>query len=289
MDLDQISNFDERGEDVAEDLENRETAVLHSCRESRIDLTTMSMSHHDEAISHSEAKLDVAEQTFDDVRSLQRRQSHDGESRRHHHLSKTDSLESHAAATQETEVAADPESSPTICNLFATSNISDPFDSILSGQKNENFSSESVPEHPTSLPTISEPYLGSSSPTSRSGSVYTTPNLPTPSGDNNFAYSLQTSTPIPSQGLPPSNLTPHAMAPPMSTPTQNLTPFQSGVPITSPLPSFGVSPVMALPPTISNLHESVSNDDGALPPEVLRRRDAWIPSPATLRVIDSVR
>ena len=256
---------------------------------------------HQVATSHSEAKLDVAEQTFDDARSLQRRQSHDGESRRHHHLSKTDSSESHPAATQETLVATDPEASPTICNLFATSNIIDPFDTILSDQKSGIAQSEPVPEHPTSLPTISEPYLVSSTPT---GSVYATPNGPTPSGDTSFSYSMQTSTPIASQDLPSEKVTqsmpppmstinltplPRAMAPPMSTPARNLTPFQSGVPITSPLPSFGVSPMVALPPTISNLHESVTNDDDALPQEVLRRRDAWIPSPATLRVIDSVR
>lgn len=282
------SNFDECGEDVAEDLENRETAVLHSCRESRIDLTTMAMSHPTVAAAHSEAELDVAEQTFDDVRSLQRRQSHDGEARRHHQSS-----ESHATSTQETHAATDHESSPTIFNLFATSNVKDPFDIILSEQqKSGNLPSSEIvenrAEHPTSLPTISEPC---STPTSHAGSVFATPNVLTPSGDNAFAYSILTSTPLPSHSPTPSNVTPisHAMAPPMSTPSQNLTPFQSGVPITSPLPSFGVSPVMALPPTILNMHESVSNDDDLLPQEVLRRRDAWIPSPATLRVIDSVR
>jgi hypothetical protein len=275
----QESNFDERGEDVAEDMENRETAVLHSCRESRIDLPTMAVSQQHVVASHSEAKLDVAEQTFDDARSLQRRQSHEGR----HNMSAS---EPHALSTQEATVVSDNESSPpSICNLFATSNISDPFDTILSEQKSGNI--ENRTEHPTSLPTISEPYLVNSTPASHPGSVYGTPNGPTPSGD--FAFSVQTSTPLPSQTAPPPNLSPFPMAPPMSTPTKNLTPFQSGVPITSPLPSFGLSPAVALPPTISNLHESVNSDDEMLPQEVLRRRDAWIPSPSTQRVIDSVR
>ena len=109
---------------------------------------------------------------------------------------------------------------------------------------------------------------------SAAGSVYTTPSGPTPSGDNIFVYSaMQTSTPL-NQHQPP---------PP------NLTPFQSGMPITSPLPTSVLSPAIAMPPSILNTHESVSNDDDALPPEFLRRRDAWIPCASTSRVIDSVR
>jgi len=70
----------------------------------------------------------------------------------------------------------------------------------------------------------------------------------------------------------------------------NLTPYHSGVPITSPLPNAGMSPAaVALPPTILDSHESVSADDDALPPEIVRRRDAWIPSSTTLRLIDAAR
>ena len=60
------SNFDERGEDVAEGIDDRETAVLHSCRESRVDLTNMETNANaadtTATTTTSEAKLDVAEQ-----------------------------------------------------------------------------------------------------------------------------------------------------------------------------------------------------------------------------------
>ncbi len=59
------SNFDERGEDVAEGIDDRETAVLHSCRESRVDLTNMETNVNAAGTTPTtttEAKLDVAEQ-----------------------------------------------------------------------------------------------------------------------------------------------------------------------------------------------------------------------------------
>ena len=132
------------------------------------------------------------------------------------------------------------------------------------------------------------------------GSTYATPSGATHSGEQSFIYTVQTSTPI-HQGLdgPPSNSTPTQIIapPPAMTPIQpcgpppsNLTPYHSGVPITSPLPNAGMSPAaIAMPPAIFDSHESVGMDDDAFTPEFVRRRDAWIPSPATLRLIDVAR
>lgn len=55
---------DERGEDVVESLESRETAVLHSCRESRVDLPNLAALQIDDkqTSATSGAKIDVAEQ-----------------------------------------------------------------------------------------------------------------------------------------------------------------------------------------------------------------------------------
>jgi hypothetical protein len=58
------SNVDECGEDVAESIEDRETAVLHSCRESRVDLPTLATLQNAEDEAENEAKLDVAEQVI---------------------------------------------------------------------------------------------------------------------------------------------------------------------------------------------------------------------------------
>ncbi len=80
-------------------------------------------------------------QTYDDARSLQRRQSHDGESsRRHHHSSLSDKADSTTATSTTAATANESSSSPFVCNIFAASNVSDPFDTIIS--ENANQSSE---------------------------------------------------------------------------------------------------------------------------------------------------
>ncbi len=113
----------------------------------------------------SQAKIDVAEQVYDDARSLARRQSHDGESRRHHHSSVSDKSEHVSASTSKTE-ALD------VCNIFTASDAADPFITILTGQQQSDVpleTAETRPEPPSSLPTIAEPVVVSSTPTSHAG------------------------------------------------------------------------------------------------------------------------
>jgi hypothetical protein len=135
-------------------------------------------------------------QTYDDARSLARRQSYDGESRRHHHSSVSDRGDHLLSTSSET--------SPHVCNIFATSNVTDPFDTILSEQQEEkethkrhhhrqekhhlqeeleNYEEKIMettgPDPPTSLPTIAEPVLFNTTPTSHSGVFLTKTNFQT--------------------------------------------------------------------------------------------------------------
>jgi hypothetical protein len=87
-------------------------------------------------------------QVYDDARSLARRQSYDGESRRHHHSS---SVSDHAPADH-----------APVCHVFSVAG--DNFDTILSERQ------ESTPEpRPTTLPAVASPEVIASTPNSRAG------------------------------------------------------------------------------------------------------------------------
>ena len=146
-------------------IDPQETAVLHSCRESRLDLPNMTALQLDEkaASSSSGAKIDVAEQVYDDARSLARRQSHDGESRRHHHSSISERPEAPVS------IAA---TVPEVCNVFTTSDIGDPFDTILTDQQQPDEVPETRPEPPTTLPTIAVAEPLTSPPHSHAGQSF---------------------------------------------------------------------------------------------------------------------
>ncbi len=88
-----------------------DASVLHSCRESRIDLPLLEQTR---AAAVAEAKIDVVEQKFDDVRSLRRRQSSE-----------------HSSSATATE--------PVVCTIFSEDRDEndDPFDAI-SKQEEDN-------------------------------------------------------------------------------------------------------------------------------------------------------
>ena len=158
----------ETATDNVEDMEKpTDASVLHSCRESHVDL---SVSAKEDMKKKLEAELDVVEQKFDDVKSLKRRQSSE-------HRSRTASE------------ANDNSGDPVVCKIFSDTTqpeaekSSDPFDTIAISQ--------SSPRRSPSTLDLPEP----SSATAESS--YSTPVAPTPVNDK-MGYSTHlTSTPFP--------------------------------------------------------------------------------------------
>jgi hypothetical protein len=214
-------------------------SVMHSCRESKVDLATMDKKNT-AVIMPSKAEIAVSEQANDDEKSLQRRQSQEGERQRLSSSSEADALKPCSAfvnvASEEDDGAA---------------GLSSAFDNIeISRPKTLNSGRGPLLINTPATPTTSASNVSSS---------YATPIAPTPVtpifNAEGMAYSTYVATPTFSN----------------TTAAQ----FASNVPITSPLPMTLATPIN-IPPTPINIEE----EDTSLTEEEMRMRDLWIPSEA---------
>ena len=232
-------------------------AVLHSCRESRVDLSNLERS----AISgasiaralhqvQSQARIDVAEQKYDDEESLQ----HRAQFSREHSL-------------QETPRASESEA-PSVVTIFKDEKpANDPFDAIRI-TNSEPRQNEEQKQPPSSLQlndkndqlAVKESI---STPTASTAehSMYSTPIAPTPvaeQANSSIAYSSHmTSTPNPlvsgaSSLLQAANLPPH---------------LSSSEPITSPLTNPVNIPQTSTPGFYPQLSSPSSADESLLYPD----------------------
>lgn len=168
-------------------LNEPDDALLHSCRESRVDLATLEKTPVVRSQDvKAEAQIEV-EQKFDDEESLNKRQNSISESRKTHSSS--------ASVSEE----------PVVCTLFKSDDKSgDPFDTITIQEQTKQ-------QQPTSLDITKNEDSGGNNHSSTS-SDYSTPVAPTPSTematpqrpDPNLLSHFQSSQPITSP-LPNSN------------------------------------------------------------------------------------
>lgn len=239
------SFFDQLGTD-------EKTAVMHSCRESRVDLSTLEKKQPE-----SEAKIDVVIQNHDDARSLHRRQS----------------IETHQRQRQNSESRTSVSSSeeqPKVCTFFADDETKE---MVLEEEKEEEDPFDTIAiettKRPSTLPSSRQSAANvtvtpatPTTATSTATSSYSTPVAPTPINEAmGYSTYVTTSTPV--------------------IPAQFNT---GGKPITSPFPTPDPGPTEREQEVRQELPESHDDDD--LPPELLTQRDAWILKHETRSVLE---
>ncbi len=265
-------------------------SVLHSCRESRVDLSTMEESSKT-TDQVKEAKIEVVEQSYDDARSLRKRQS----------------SERSQSLGESKEGVALPEE-PSVCTIFSKEDAEEsPFDSVSGGggggegageeEGGEEGSGEGErtdkkqPSPGMRLEientALKEEEGGTEKGSTAASSNYSTPVAPTPNMDGQgLGYSTYvTSTAV--------------MGTLESGAAQLLSPVLS-----QDQPSLAANPVLPppLPPPPSSLQSQLSVSSAAeeplvLPDEVLsepedpelqRRSQAWPPNQATAQILQSI-
>ena len=278
-----------------------DSSVLHSCRESRVDLSSLKevtdlpvhtseeKSSNNKTNSDKEACIDVVEQEFDDARSLQRRTSQDQVKQQNRSRN-----ESTRTEDEEPKLFTFFAESPigTKDNVSREENITkeetlkedkDPFDTIVMSQGAQK------PSPPTSLQT---PKISTEQPTS---SNYSTPVAPTPTTASTlgtFPVVTTSVSGVAAAGSLSYSTYSHSI-PASATPLlqQAVPRFDPAQPIRSPLPLQTSSVKPTALPAISSSPQHVSrrNELQGEPSQNWNRSEsAWIPCQSTSNILTTL-
>lgn len=277
-----------------------DSSVLHSCRESRVDLSSLKEGtdlpvHVSEdknlgnKTNDKEACLDVVEQEFDDARSLQRRTSQDQvkqQNRSRNESTKTEDEEPKLF----TFFAESPNGSKDILprdeNVSQTETLredKDPFDTIVMSQVAQK------PSPPTSLQTSN---ISTEQPAT---SKYSTPVAPTPTTASTlgtFPVVTTSVSGVAAAGTLSYSTYSHSI-PASATPLlqQAVPRFDPAQPIRSPLPqqNYRITPT-ALPATSSSSQDASRRNELQDEPSQNwnRSESAWIPCQSTSQILTTL-
>ncbi len=284
-------------------------SVLHSCRESRVDLSNLeeqskaaataagvgggATQQSSSAAAGKEARIDVVEQSYDDAKSLRRRQSSE----------KSNSLSDAGDIAPKGNKAIKGQEEPTVCTIFSGEQErgmeeANPFDTVSSQQ--EDTSGKDKSKAPTSasnqtadlsLDISSGGGMQGSGSTAQS-SNYSTPVAPTPNVDGQqLGYSthvVSSSSPVigtlesgAAQLLSPVLANPVAPQQPITQPLPSSNPPRPAAPSfqTQPSVSLGPEEPLVLPDEVLSEPED---------PDLQRRSQAWLPNQPTAQILQSV-
>lgn len=284
--------------------EPSESSVLHSCRESRVDLSQLEISKRDESATAQdihEAQLDVVEQKHDDVQSLRRRQMSESFERK-----SSSEDQQQQQQLQQQQVDESKSEQPLLCTIFGeTRDNADPFASITKEEEDlfkapkdvVGFDKEKkkLPDTLNLKSNVQVAISEVSTPTTNTApnSMYGTPVAPTPKGDHTDAMNFANASFLTSTPAPPGQLQSGAAVLLQASASH----FQTDQPITSPLPlSPAASNFVPQFNSSASIDESLILPDDDMVPEPLskadresnRRHEAWIPKQATGQILSSI-